>query len=91
MPRESVPEATAARHGDTPAGFFRPDTTYQRRRWRFQCLAVAPSPFDGTILAVGFLFRPGEPATATALGQDDWELWQHGPETAPASPGRTSR
>ncbi|WP_158813192.1 hypothetical protein [Streptomyces rimosus] len=52
--------------------FFSPGRTYQRRRWHFQCLAVAPSPFDGEVRAVGFLFRQGEPATATALDQDDW-------------------
>ena len=54
------------------ADFFETDTTYQRRRWLFQCLAVAPNPFNGEIRAVGFLYRPGEPATATALDPDDW-------------------
>jgi hypothetical protein len=54
--------------------FFEPDHTYTRRRWRFQCLAVAPSPFDGEIRAVGFLYRPGEPATATAMDMENWEL-----------------
>jgi hypothetical protein len=53
-------------------GFFQPGRTYQRRRWLFQCLAVAPNPFNGETRAVGFLHRPGEPATATALDPDDW-------------------
>ncbi|MFJ9037413.1 hypothetical protein ACIRF8_12600 [Streptomyces sp. NPDC102406] len=53
--------------------FFDPGNTYQRRRWLFQCLAVSPSPFNGEISAVGWLYRPGEPATATALDPDDWE------------------
>ncbi|MFC9891474.1 hypothetical protein [Streptomyces pilosus] len=53
--------------------FFQAGQTYQRRRWMFQCLAVAPNPFNQEIRAVGFLFRPGEPATATALDPDDWE------------------
>jgi hypothetical protein len=57
--------------GATP-DFFEPGHTYQRRRWQFQCLAVAPNPFNGEIRAVGFLYRPGEPATATALDPDDW-------------------
>ncbi|MEV8623368.1 hypothetical protein [Streptomyces sp. NPDC051079] len=52
--------------------FFQPGFTYQRRRWQFQCLAVAPNPFNGETRAVGFLHRPGEPATATALDPDDW-------------------
>lgn len=53
-------------------GFFEPRRTYQRGRWHFECLAVAPSPFNGEGRAVGFLYRPGEPATATALDPDDW-------------------
>lgn len=55
-----------------PADFFQPGRTYQRRRWHFQCLAVAPNPFNGETRAVGYLYRPGEPATATALDPDDW-------------------
>ena len=55
-----------------PADFFEPDRTYQRRRWQFQCLAVAPNPFNGETRAVGYLHRPGEPATAAALDPDDW-------------------
>lgn len=54
--------------------FFQAGQTYQRRRWLFQCLAVAPNPFNQEIRAVGFLFRPGEPATATALDPDAWEF-----------------
>lgn len=57
------------------ADFFQPHRTYQRRRWMFQCLAVAPNPFDQEVRALGYLYRPGEPATATALAADDW---QHG-------------
>ena len=57
----------------TAPGFFQPGHTYQRRRWLFQCLATAPTPFSGERRAVGFLYRPGEPATATALDPDDWE------------------
>jgi hypothetical protein len=56
-----------------PPDFFQPGHTYQRRRWLFQCLAVAPNPFNGETRAVGYLYRPGEPATATALDPDDWE------------------
>lgn len=52
--------------------FFQPEHTYQRRRWHFQCLAVAPNPFNGETLALGYLYRPDEPATATALDPDDW-------------------
>ncbi|MEV7470444.1 hypothetical protein AB0O20_28665 [Streptomyces kronopolitis] len=74
----------AAAGKDTPAGgestrdaapdFFQPGRTYQHCcHWDFQCLAVAPSPFNGEIRAVGFLFREGEPAAiATALDPDDW-------------------
>lgn len=59
-----------------PAGvlarFFEPGCTYQRRRWLFECLSVAPDPFTGETRAVGFLHRPGEPATATAMNADNW-------------------
>ncbi|WP_329125977.1 hypothetical protein [Streptomyces sp. NBC_01353] len=55
------------------ADFFQAGCTYQRRRWFFQCLAVAPNPFNKEIRAVGFLYRLGEPATATQLDADDWE------------------
>lgn len=65
-------KATAAATTATP-DFYQADRTYQRRRWLFQCLAVAPSPFNGETRAIGFLYRPGEPATATGLDPDDWE------------------
>lgn len=59
-----------------PAGvaprFFEPGRTYQRRRWLFQCLAVAPRPFNGEMRAVGFLYRPGETDTVASLGPDNW-------------------
>lgn len=58
---------------DNAANFFQAGNTYQRRRWIFQCLAVAPNPFNQETRAVGFLYRAGEPATATALDPDDWE------------------
>jgi hypothetical protein len=68
----------------TASNFFKPGRTYQRRRWHFQCLAVAPNPFNGETRAVGFLYRPGEMATATALDPDDWA---HGEWSgAPADP-----
>lgn len=67
----AVEKATAEAATATPE-FFQKDRTYQRRRWQFQCLAVAPNPFNGETRAVGFLHRPGEPATATALDPDDW-------------------
>lgn len=56
----------------SPADFFQAGRTYQRHPWVFQCLAVAPHPFNGETRAVGCLYRPGEPATATALDPDDW-------------------
>jgi hypothetical protein len=65
-------EATAAAVTATP-DFFQAERTYQRRRWLFQCLAVAPNPFNGETRAVDFLYRPGDPATATGLDPDDWE------------------
>ena len=67
---------------NTAADFFQPARTYWRGRWAFQCLAVAPNPFNQEIRAVGFLYRPGEPATATALAPDDWERgeWTAAPE-----------
>jgi hypothetical protein len=58
---------------DADTDFFQANQTYQRRRWLFQCLAVAPNPFNHEIRAVGFLYRTGEPATATALDPDDWD------------------
>jgi hypothetical protein len=66
-------QAPTGESTETAPSFFRPDRTYQRRRWLFQCLAVSPAPFNGETRAVGFLYRPGEPATATAMGPDDWE------------------
>ncbi|WP_069751601.1 hypothetical protein [Streptomyces sp. EN16] len=70
------------------ADFFEANRTYQRRRWIFQCLAVAPNPFDQEMRAVGFLYRPGEPATATALDAENWELdeWKPVPITPALSP-----
>jgi hypothetical protein len=70
--------------GRVPAApdFFQPGHTYQRRRWLFQCLAVAPTPFNGETRAIGFLYRPGDPATVTGLDPDDWEQggWTEKPE-----------
>jgi hypothetical protein len=76
LARKDTGDAVQAPTGEsteTAPSFFRPDRTYQRRRWLFQCLAVSPTPFNGETRAVGFLYRPGEPATATALDPDDWE------------------
>jgi hypothetical protein len=69
---EHKADDTAARAETPTPDFFQPGRGYQRRRWLFQCLAVAPNPFNGETRAVGFLYRPGEPATATALDPDDW-------------------
>ncbi|MFI9463822.1 hypothetical protein [Streptomyces xiamenensis] len=52
--------------------FFRPGVTYQRRRWIFQCLSVGPKPNTDETRAIGWLGRPGETATPTALRADDW-------------------
>lgn len=68
----SVRDHLDDQQGDDAPDFFQAGHTYQRRRWQFQCLAVAPNPFNGETRAVGFLYRPGEPATATALDPDDW-------------------
>jgi hypothetical protein len=53
--------------------FFQPGTTYQRGRWLFQCLAVAPRPLNQEPRAVGFLYRPTEQDTVTGLDLADWE------------------
>lgn len=55
------------------ADFFQPGITYRRRRWLFQCLAVAPRPHNQELRAVGFLYRPTEQDTATGLDLADWE------------------
>lgn len=67
--------------------FFQPGRTYRRRRWHFECLAVAPNPFNGETRAVGFLHRPGEPATVTELDRDAWEEqgWTEVPEAGEPS------
>ncbi|NEA42726.1 hypothetical protein [Streptomyces sp. SID11385] len=57
---------------DADSDFFQADTTYRRGRWLFQCLSLAPDPFDGDTCAVGFIYRPGEPAAATAFDSGDW-------------------
>ncbi|MFF8447911.1 hypothetical protein ACF06Q_09440 [Streptomyces leeuwenhoekii] len=75
----------SSRPADATPDFFQPGRTYQRRRWHFQCLAVAPNPFSGETHAVGYLYRPGEPATATALSPDDWA---HGGWTDIATTGK---
>jgi hypothetical protein len=53
--------------------FFQPGRVYERRRWSFHCLAVAPSPTTGLICALGYLTRTDGTCTAHALDQDDWE------------------
>ncbi|WP_333745604.1 hypothetical protein [Streptomyces sp. IBSBF 2950] len=65
-----------------PADFFQPGTSYRRGRWLFQCLAVAPRPFNQELRAVGFLYRPTEPDTVTGLDLADWEHgeWIPAPE-----------
>lgn len=62
----------SSREAIATPGFFAASRTYQRGRWLFHCLAIAPNPFNGETRAVGYLFRPTEPATATALDPDDW-------------------
>lgn len=57
---------------ETEPEFFQAGRTYQRKRWMFQCLAVAPEPFRGQQRAVGFLYREGENATATSMNHEDW-------------------
>lgn len=52
--------------------FFQVGVSYRRGRWTFQCLAAGPDPLAGETRAIGWLVRPGESATATALGPDDW-------------------
>lgn len=85
------------RHGAAPQpqGFFQAGSDYRRGRWNFRCLAVAPSPYDGEVRAIGFLYRDGEPATATALGSADWALaewtqqgagWMSTRDELPAAP-----
>lgn len=68
---------------DSP-NFFEAGQTYQRGRWLFQCLAIAPNPFNQETRAVGFLFRQGEPATATAMDQDNWDHDEWAPVTTAA-------
>lgn len=72
---------------DVVSDFFQAGQTYQRRRWLFQCLAVAPDPFDQSTRAVGFLYRHDESATATALGPDDWAHAEWLPVPAPYCTG----
>jgi hypothetical protein len=78
---------------ETAPDFFQSGRTYLRRRWHFQCLAIAPSPFNGEVRAVGWLFREGEPATATALNPDDWAHgeWAAAPAAAPGTPDAALR
>lgn len=64
---------TLTEQAEVTPDFFQPNHTYQRRRWQFQCLAVAPSPDDGQVRAVGYLGRPGETATVHGMGREQWE------------------
>ncbi|WP_432051764.1 hypothetical protein [Streptomyces xiamenensis] len=74
--KERQSSAEAGGTGD----FFRPGVTYQRRRWIFQCLSVGPNPNSDETRAIGWLGRPGETATPTALGVDDWALGEWVPQ-----------
>ncbi|MEU1082333.1 hypothetical protein ABZ368_19290 [Streptomyces sp. NPDC005908] len=65
--------------------FFQPGRAYQRRRWIFQCLAVAPAPHTGETRAVGFVYRDGETGAPTALDPDDWAHGQW-TDTTPEQP-----
>lgn len=82
------------------ADFFQPGRVYERRRWSFHCLAVAPSPTTGLICALGYLTRTDGTCTAHALDQDDWEHqgWTETTEGgvrttahAPSAPGTCAR
>jgi hypothetical protein len=54
--------------------FFQPGRTYQRGRWLFACLAVAPRPWDGEVRAVGYLYRPADgTGTTESLSPHSWE------------------
>jgi hypothetical protein len=63
----------SSREADATPDFFQPGRTYQRRRWEFQCLAVAPAPHDGQVRAVGYLGRPNETATVHGMTRENWE------------------
>lgn len=61
------------REGESTPDFFEPDHTYQRGRWQFQCLAVAPAPFwGGDVRAVGYLTRQDGTGSVVGLDPEDW-------------------
>ena len=55
-----------------PADFFQPGHTYQRGRWQFQCLAVAPAPWNGEVRAVGYLLSSDDEGSVWHLNPEDW-------------------
>lgn len=53
--------------------FFQPGHTYTRgKHWRFACLAVAPTPWDGTLRATGFLTRDDGTGCVHGMTADQW-------------------
>lgn len=56
------------------AGFFEVDHTYATaRHFRFECLAVAPTPWDGTPRAIGYLTHPDGSAHVHGLTGEQWD------------------
>ncbi|WP_103544023.1 hypothetical protein [Streptomyces sp. SM1] len=79
---QDAPEAPAA------PDFFQPERTYQRGRWMFQCLAVAPAPHNGQVHAVGYLARQDGTATVHGMSPENWKHdgWTDVTETEAAYP-----
>lgn len=56
------------------AGFFEVDHTYANDRgFRFECLAVAPTPWDGTPRAIGYLTHPDGSGHVCGLTGEQWD------------------
>ncbi|MFE7076803.1 hypothetical protein ACFU96_42595 [Streptomyces sp. NPDC057620] len=70
---------------DPTVEFFRPGLTYERARWQFQCLAVAPAPSTADVVAVGFLFRELDGTSSVHRMRE--EDWAHGEWVAVESGG----
>ncbi|MEH0490609.1 hypothetical protein QBA78_36755 [Streptomyces scabiei] len=79
---QDAPEAPAA------PDFFQPERTYQRGRWMFQCLAVAPAPHNGQVHAVRYLARQDGTATVHGMSPENWKHdgWTDVTETEAAYP-----
>lgn len=61
-------------YDEVDTNFFQPGHTYtDDRGFRFECLAVAPTPWDGTPRAIGYLTHPDGSGHVHGLTGEQWD------------------